>query len=181
MSTAADNVSACDPAVLLVAVFLHKSPFPPYRRGFFCDDNSIRLSYKGSTVSNTVLTAVGVTVPVVSVSSAQVLQDDGRASVGTHSVCPVVFLRISRKNMERDNKHRCSLNCPIRRIVPHIGSNDIITTDRAAPRCSPADCGWYLRPPVICVSLTHHHPSPPPHPHPPAPPSLFLSLTASPH
>lgn len=71
---------ALDPAVLLVAVFLHKSPFPPYRRGFFCNDNSIRLSYKGSTVSNTALTAVGVTVPVVSVSSAQVLQDDGRAS-----------------------------------------------------------------------------------------------------
>ncbi|TDH06265.1 hypothetical protein EPR50_G00129240 [Perca flavescens] len=52
--------------VLLVAVFLHKSPFPPYQRGFFCNDNSIRLTYKGSTVSTTVLSAVGVTVPVVS-------------------------------------------------------------------------------------------------------------------
>ncbi len=62
--------------VLLVAVFLHKSPFPPYQRGFFCNDNSIRLTYKSSTVSNTVLTAVGVTVPVVSVSSAVVLQDN---------------------------------------------------------------------------------------------------------
>ena len=55
-------------AVLLVAVFLHKSPFPPYQRGFFCNDNSIRLPYKSSTVSTTVLTAVGVTVPVASVS-----------------------------------------------------------------------------------------------------------------
>ncbi|XP_028283001.1 phospholipid phosphatase 3-like isoform X1 [Parambassis ranga] len=53
--------------VVLVAVFLHKSPFPPYQRGIFCSDNSIRLPYKDSTVSNTVLTAVGVTVPVVSI------------------------------------------------------------------------------------------------------------------
>ncbi|XP_015228492.1 PREDICTED: lipid phosphate phosphohydrolase 3-like isoform X2 [Cyprinodon variegatus] len=53
--------------VVLVGVFLHKSPFPPYQRGFFCNDNSIRLPYKNSTVSTTVLTAVGVTVPVVSI------------------------------------------------------------------------------------------------------------------
>ncbi|KAM9791046.1 phospholipid phosphatase 3-like isoform X4 [Syngnathus typhle] len=53
--------------VILVAVFLHKSPLPPYQRGFFCNDNSISLHYKSSTVSNTVLTAVGVTVPVLSI------------------------------------------------------------------------------------------------------------------
>uniref|UniRef100_A0A3Q2PJA5 Phospholipid phosphatase 3 n=1 Tax=Fundulus heteroclitus TaxID=8078 RepID=A0A3Q2PJA5_FUNHE len=53
--------------VVLVGVFLHKSPFPPYQRGFFCNDESIRLAYKNSTVSTTVLTAVGVTVPVVSI------------------------------------------------------------------------------------------------------------------
>lgn len=53
--------------VVLVGVFLHKSPFPPYKRGFFCDDESITLPYKNSTVSTTVLTAVGVTVPVVSI------------------------------------------------------------------------------------------------------------------
>ncbi|XP_054624137.1 phospholipid phosphatase 3-like isoform X2 [Dunckerocampus dactyliophorus] len=53
--------------VMLVAVFLHKSPLTPYRRGFFCNDNSISLPYKSSTVSNTVLTSVGVTVPVVSI------------------------------------------------------------------------------------------------------------------
>ncbi|XP_035993853.1 phospholipid phosphatase 3 isoform X2 [Fundulus heteroclitus] len=53
--------------VILVGVFLHKSPFPPYQRGFFCNDESIRLAYKNSTVSTTVLTAVGVTVPVVSI------------------------------------------------------------------------------------------------------------------
>ncbi|KAM9718660.1 phospholipid phosphatase 3-like isoform 2-T2 [Menidia menidia] len=53
--------------VVLVGVFLHKSPFPPYQRGFFCNDNSIRLPFKNSTVSTAVLTAVGVTVPVVSI------------------------------------------------------------------------------------------------------------------
>ncbi|XP_013869278.1 lipid phosphate phosphohydrolase 3 isoform X2 [Austrofundulus limnaeus] len=53
--------------VVLVGVFLHKSPFPPYQRGFFCDDSSIRLPYKNSTVSTAVLTAVGVAVPVVSI------------------------------------------------------------------------------------------------------------------
>lgn len=92
MSTADDNVCvrACvrDPAVLLVAAFLHKSPFPPYRRGFFCHDDSIGLSYKGSTVSNTVLTAVGVTVPVVSVSSAQVLQGDGGGGICREQLGP---------------------------------------------------------------------------------------------
>uniref|UniRef100_A0A3P8WMM6 Phospholipid phosphatase 3 n=1 Tax=Cynoglossus semilaevis TaxID=244447 RepID=A0A3P8WMM6_CYNSE len=53
--------------VVLVAVFLHKSPLPPYRRGFFCSDDSIRLPYKSSTVTNTVLTAVGITVPAASI------------------------------------------------------------------------------------------------------------------
>ncbi|XP_072220094.1 phospholipid phosphatase 3-like isoform X2 [Leuresthes tenuis] len=53
--------------VVLVGVFLHKSPFPPYQRGFFCNDNSIRLPYKNSTVPTAVLTAVGVTVPVISI------------------------------------------------------------------------------------------------------------------
>lgn len=79
-------------AVLLVAVFLHKFPFRPYQRGFFCNDNSIGLTYKRSTVSTTMLTAVGATVPVVSVSPAVVLQDNERTSVGGHSVHPMVFL-----------------------------------------------------------------------------------------
>ncbi|KAK5622466.1 Phospholipid phosphatase 3 [Crenichthys baileyi] len=63
-------------AVVLVGVFLHKSPFPPYQRGFFCNDESIRFPYKNSTVSTTVLTAVGVTVPVVSVSPGVVKQEN---------------------------------------------------------------------------------------------------------
>uniref|UniRef100_A0A1A8BBG5 Phospholipid phosphatase 3 n=1 Tax=Nothobranchius kadleci TaxID=1051664 RepID=A0A1A8BBG5_NOTKA len=53
--------------VILVGVFLHKSPYPPYQRGFFCDDDSIRLPFKNSTVSTAVLTAVGVVMPVVSI------------------------------------------------------------------------------------------------------------------
>lgn len=59
-----------DRAVVLVAVFLHKSPLPPHRRGFFCSDDSIRLSYQSSTVSSVVLTAVGVGLPVLTVSPA---------------------------------------------------------------------------------------------------------------
>lgn len=62
-------------AVVLVAVFLHKSPLPPYRRGFFCSDDSIRLPYKSSTVTNTVLTAVGIAVPAASVSPSVVQQE----------------------------------------------------------------------------------------------------------
>ncbi|XP_030608423.1 phospholipid phosphatase 3-like isoform X3 [Archocentrus centrarchus] len=52
---------------MLAAVLLHKLPFRPYQRGFSCNDSSIRLPYKNSTVSTTVLTAVGFTVPVVSI------------------------------------------------------------------------------------------------------------------
>ncbi|XP_061787088.1 phospholipid phosphatase 3-like isoform X2 [Nerophis lumbriciformis] len=53
--------------VMLVAVFLHKSPMAPYRRGFFCSDNSISVPFKSSTVSTALLTSVGVSVPVVSI------------------------------------------------------------------------------------------------------------------
>lgn len=59
-------------AVMLVAVLLHKFPFPPYQRGFSCSDSNINLPYKNSTVSTALLTAVGFTVPVVSVSSCAV-------------------------------------------------------------------------------------------------------------
>nr|XP_024661947.1 phospholipid phosphatase 3 isoform X2 [Maylandia zebra] len=53
--------------VMLVAVLLHKFPFPPYQRGFSCSDSSINLPYKNSTASTALLTAVGFTVPVVSI------------------------------------------------------------------------------------------------------------------
>ncbi|KAM6948242.1 phospholipid phosphatase 3-like [Aplochiton taeniatus] len=54
-------------AVLLVAVGLHKGPFPPFHRGFFCDDSTIGLSYKNSTVPTLALIAVGTTVPITSI------------------------------------------------------------------------------------------------------------------
>lgn len=90
-------MSVSDRTVVLIAASLHKCPFPPYQRGFFCNDNSIRLSYKSSTVSNTVLTAVGVTVPVVSVSSAVVLREDKGADVGTLVIHPEVGLVTAHK------------------------------------------------------------------------------------
>lgn len=67
--------------MVLVAVFLHKCPLPPQQRGFFCSDSSIRLSYQSSTVSTTLLTAVGVALPVVSVSPAAVQQGEERGRV----------------------------------------------------------------------------------------------------
>lgn len=82
--------SVSNHAVVLVAVFLHKFPLPPHQRGFFCNDNSIQLTYKSSTVSNTALTAVGVTVPVVSVSPAAVRREEERGGRdGTGTVLPV--------------------------------------------------------------------------------------------
>ncbi|XP_043990712.1 phospholipid phosphatase 3-like isoform X1 [Gambusia affinis] len=53
--------------VILVAVLLHKSVFPPYQRGFYCDDESLRLPYKNSSVPTSVLTAMGFTLPVLSI------------------------------------------------------------------------------------------------------------------
>lgn len=76
--------------VVLVAVFLHKFPLPPHQRGFFCNDNSIKLTYKSSTVSNTALTAVGIAVPVVSVSPAAVRREERGERDGIGTVLPVV-------------------------------------------------------------------------------------------
>ncbi|XP_062336725.1 phospholipid phosphatase 3-like isoform X2 [Osmerus eperlanus] len=53
--------------VMLIGVSLHKWPYPPYQRGFFCDDSSISLSYKNSTVPTVALVTVGMTVPVASI------------------------------------------------------------------------------------------------------------------
>ncbi|XP_054889794.1 phospholipid phosphatase 3-like isoform X3 [Poeciliopsis prolifica] len=53
--------------VVLVGVLLHKSVFPPHRRGFFCDDDSIRLPFKNSSVPTSIVSAMGVTLPVFSI------------------------------------------------------------------------------------------------------------------
>ncbi|KAL1130389.1 hypothetical protein AAG570_013327, partial [Ranatra chinensis] len=45
----------------------------PYKRGFFCDDESIKYPYKDSTVSNTVLYIVGLGVTVLIVRLFQML------------------------------------------------------------------------------------------------------------
>nr|XP_023650476.1 phospholipid phosphatase 3-like isoform X2 [Paramormyrops kingsleyae] len=46
---------------------LHKSSVQPYQRGFYCDDGSIHFSYKKSTVSSSVLLAVGLILPITSI------------------------------------------------------------------------------------------------------------------
>lgn len=102
-------------AVLLVAGFLHKSPFPPYQRGFFCNDDSISLPYKGSTVSNTVLTAVGVTLPVVSVSPGVVQRENEWACTGSLSIQQIVGLSHLKTHHWLDSdSHSVGLN-----VSPH--------------------------------------------------------------
>lgn len=41
----------------------------PYKRGFYCDDESIRYPYRDSTVSRQMLIVVGLVIPVVLVSN----------------------------------------------------------------------------------------------------------------
>lgn len=56
-------------AVMLPTIVLHKtSAVPPYKRGFYCSDDSIRYTFKSSTVPSSVLVAVGLLLPTVSVS-----------------------------------------------------------------------------------------------------------------
>ncbi|TRY97590.1 hypothetical protein DNTS_013375 [Danionella cerebrum] len=52
---------------MLPSMVLHKSTVQPYQRGFYCTDDSIRYSYKRSTVPSSVLTAVGLLLPIASV------------------------------------------------------------------------------------------------------------------
>lgn len=40
----------------------------PYKRGFFCDDESLKHPYKDSTVTNVMLYIIGLGVPVLTVS-----------------------------------------------------------------------------------------------------------------
>lgn len=43
----------------------------PYKRGFFCDDESIRLPFKESTVTSAMLYFVGLVLPICLVSTLQ--------------------------------------------------------------------------------------------------------------
>ncbi|XP_046692137.1 phospholipid phosphatase 3 isoform X2 [Silurus meridionalis] len=53
--------------VMLPSMVLHKSSIQPYQRGFYCTDDSIRYTYKRSTVPSSVLMAVGVLLPLASI------------------------------------------------------------------------------------------------------------------
>ncbi|XP_028817375.1 phospholipid phosphatase 3 isoform X2 [Denticeps clupeoides] len=54
-------------AMLPTIVLHHLSGLQPYQRGFYCSDESIRYSFKRSTVPSSVLLAVGLVLPVVSI------------------------------------------------------------------------------------------------------------------
>ncbi|KAI7799837.1 phospholipid phosphatase 3 [Triplophysa rosa] len=53
--------------VMLPSMVLHKSTVQPYQRGFYCSDDTIRYTYKNSTVPSSVLTAVGLLLPIASI------------------------------------------------------------------------------------------------------------------
>ncbi|KAA0708798.1 Phospholipid phosphatase 3 [Triplophysa tibetana] len=53
---------------MLPSMVLHKSTVQPYQRGFYCSDDTIRYTYKSSTVPSSVLTAVGLLLPIASVT-----------------------------------------------------------------------------------------------------------------
>ncbi|KAG1964619.1 phospholipid phosphatase 3 isoform X2 [Pimephales promelas] len=57
----------CLVLVMLPSMVLHKSTVQPYQRGFYCTDDSIRYAYKNSTVPSSVLTAVGLLLPIASI------------------------------------------------------------------------------------------------------------------
>ncbi|KAG7487681.1 hypothetical protein MATL_G00026590 [Megalops atlanticus] len=52
--------------VMFPSIMTHKSSIQPYQRGFYCSDDSIRYSFKKSTVPSAVLLAVGLLLPVTS-------------------------------------------------------------------------------------------------------------------
>ncbi|XP_068448893.1 LOW QUALITY PROTEIN: phospholipid phosphatase 3 [Clinocottus analis] len=58
---------------MLPSLVLHRASVRPYQRGLYCSDSSLRFPYKRSTVPSSVLTAVGLTLPAVSVSRPSTL------------------------------------------------------------------------------------------------------------
>lgn len=55
---------------MLPSLVLQHTSVRPYQRGLYCGDSSLSYPYKKSTVPSSVLTAVGLTLPFVSVSPA---------------------------------------------------------------------------------------------------------------
>ncbi|KAM3619598.1 uncharacterized protein V6R79_010685 [Siganus canaliculatus] len=52
---------------MLPSLVLHRTSVRPYQRGLYCGDSSLSYPYKKSTVPSSVLTAVGLTLPAVSI------------------------------------------------------------------------------------------------------------------
>lgn len=55
---------------MLPSLALQHTSVRPYQRGLYCGDSSLSYPYQKSTVPSSVLTAVGLTLPFVSVSPA---------------------------------------------------------------------------------------------------------------
>lgn len=55
---------------MLPSLVLQHTSVRPYQRGLYCGDSSLSYPYQKSTVPSSVLTAVGLTLPFVSVSPA---------------------------------------------------------------------------------------------------------------
>ena len=56
---------------LFIALFACQRTGVSYKRGFFCDDSSIRFPYKTGTVPTFALAIISVILPVVVVSTIQ--------------------------------------------------------------------------------------------------------------
>lgn len=61
-------VCVCVCVAMLPSLVLHRASVRPYQRGLYCGDSSLSYPYKKSTVPSSVLTGVGLTLPMVSVS-----------------------------------------------------------------------------------------------------------------
>lgn len=61
-------VYVCVCVAMLPSLVLHRASVRPYQRGLYCGDSSLSYPYKKSTVPSSVLTGVGLTLPMVSVS-----------------------------------------------------------------------------------------------------------------
>ncbi|XP_048395242.1 phospholipid phosphatase 3 isoform X2 [Stegostoma tigrinum] len=57
--------------VILPAAVINVAGISPYQRGFYCDDDSIKYSYKKSVVPNLLLLAVGTLLPIACIISGE--------------------------------------------------------------------------------------------------------------
>uniref|UniRef100_A0A914CBA1 Phosphatidic acid phosphatase type 2/haloperoxidase domain-containing protein n=1 Tax=Acrobeloides nanus TaxID=290746 RepID=A0A914CBA1_9BILA len=67
----------CDFAVLVVCaipLLIFHEFVTPYKRGFYCDDESIRYPYRGSTVSRQMLIVVGILIPCALIIATEVFR-----------------------------------------------------------------------------------------------------------